>query len=260
MTSIFRSFLVASGIFVAFAAVQPATHAQGFGGAFSSLFSDEDDDDTPVDVSASIADIYLEKNIVTLLGDVVVSKKEHRITCNKMEVFLKKETEKTDDEKKADAKKEEPKPAAVAVPAVEKNGEQDAKKDDKKDDDEGKQTISKLVCTGDVAYRNQKPDKPEDASIALSNKGDYDDENGMIVMTEGHSNPESELSKAVYDDIVRVVGKDMIKQYPIMKQGPNWIIGDKIEIFLKDGNHMRVVNPKASSNKAFNTNSTRSNR
>ena len=260
MTSIFRSFLVASGIFVAFAAVQPATHAQGFGGAFSSLFADEDEDDTPVDVSASIADIFLEKNIVTLLGDVVVAKKEHRITCNKMEVFLKKDTDEKKEEKKAGTKKEEPKPAAVAVPAVKKDGGQDAKNDDKKEEDEVKQTISKLVCTGDVAYRNQKPDKPEDASIALANKGDYDDENGIIVMTEGHSNPESELSKAVYDDIVRVVGKDMVKQYPIMKQGPNWIIGDKIEIFLKDGNHMRVVNPKASSNKAFNTNSTRSNR
>ncbi|MBR5680916.1 MAG: hypothetical protein IKX19_09720, partial [Clostridia bacterium] len=55
MTSIFRSFLVASGIFVAFAAVQPATHAQGFGGAFSSLFSDDDEDNAPVDVSANIA-------------------------------------------------------------------------------------------------------------------------------------------------------------------------------------------------------------
>ena len=261
MTSIFRSFLVASGIFVAFAAVQPATHAQGFGGAFSSLFSDDDEDNAPVDVSANIADIFLEKNIVTLLGDVVVAKKEHRITCNKMEVFLKKDTEKKEDEKKADAKKEEAKPDAVAVPAVKKDGEQDAKKDDKKEEDEEKQTISKLVCTGDVAYRNQKPDKPEDASIALSNKGDYDDESGIIVMTEGHSNPESELPKAVYDDIVRVVGKDMVKQYPIMKQGPNWIVGDRIEIFLKDGNHMRVVNPKASSNKAFtNMNKTGSNR
>ena len=90
MTSLFRSLLVASGIFAAFAAVQPAARAQGFGGAFSPLFSDDEDEDkSPVDVSASIADIYLEKNIVTLLGDVVVAKKEHRITCNKMEVFLK---------------------------------------------------------------------------------------------------------------------------------------------------------------------------
>ena len=255
MTSIFRSFLVASGIFVAFAAVQPATHAQGFGGAFSSLFSDDEEDNAPVDVSANIADIFLEKNIVTLLGDVVVAKKEHRITCNKMEVFLKKDTEKDDDEKKAEAKKEEPKP--VAQPAVKKDGDQEEKKDKKEEDGEN-QTISKLVCTGDVAYRNQKPDKPESASIALANKGDYDDENGIIVMTEGHSNPENELPKAVYDDIVRVIGKNMINMYPIMKQGPNWIVGDKIEIFLRDGNHMRVVNPKASSNRSFTTNTNKS--
>lgn len=262
MTSIFRSFLVASGIFAAFAAVQPATHAQGFGGAFSSLFSDEDDDKSPVDVSASVADIFLEKNIVTLLGDVVVAKKEHRITCNKMEVFLKKEAEKTEEEKKAEAEKkaaEAAKPAAkpAVEPAVKKADEKEAKKDDRKDDDEMNQTISKLVCTGDVAYRNRKPDKPENESIALAAKGDYNDESGIIVMTEGHTNPQNELPKDVYEDIVRVVGKDMVKQFPIMKQGQNWIIGDRIEIFLRDGNHMRVINPKASSNKAFNTNTTR---
>lgn len=267
MTSLFRSLLVASGIFAAFAAVQPAARAQGFGGAFSSLFSDDEDEDkSPVDVSASIADIYLEKNIVTLLGDVVVAKKEHRITCNKMEVFLKKETEKTEEEKKAEAEKKAAEAAAAAAkptakpavePAVKKDDEKEAKKDEK-EDDEMNQTISKLVCTGDVAYRNRNPEKPENESIALAAKGDYDDESGIIVMTEGHSNPQSELPKEIYEDIVRVVGKETIKLYPIMKQGQNWIVGDKIEIFLHDGNHMRVINPKASSNKAFTTNSTRS--
>ena len=266
MTSLFRSLLVASGIFAAFAAVQPTARAQGFGGAFSSLFSDDEDEDkSPVDVSASIADIYLEKNIVTLLGDVVVAKKEHRITCNKMEVFLKKETEKTEEEKKAEAEKKAAEAAAAAKPtakpavepAVKKDDEKEAKKDEK-EDDEMNQTISKLVCTGDVAYRNRNPEKPENESIALAAKGDYDDESGIIVMTEGHSNPQSELPKEIYEDIVRVVGKETIKLYPIMKQGQNWIVGDKIEIFLHDGNHMRVINPKASSNKAFTTNSTRS--
>ena len=252
MTSIFRSFLVASGIFAAFTAVQPALHAQGFGGAFSSFFAeDEDDDNSPVDVSANVADIYLEKNIITLLGNVIVDKKGTKITCNKMEIFLKDKSEKSDDEEKEKKAEEKPAPKPAAVAVGESAAKQDGK--EKKDDDGMNQNISKLVCTGDVVYRQQKPENPDDDSLALSNKGDYDEKTGIIVMTGGHANPEEELSKAMYDDIVRVVGKNMVKEYPIMKQGTNWILGDKIEVFVKDRNHMRVINPRVSSNKGLGT-------
>ena len=251
MTSIFRSFLVASGIFAAFTAVQPALHAQGFGGAFSSFFAeDEDDDNSPVDVSANVADIYLEKNIITLLGNVVVDKKGTRITCDKMEIFLKEKTEKSEEEekeKKPEAKPD-PKPAAVSAVKTDEKPEKDGKEDDGMN-----QNISKLICTGDVVYRQQKPDNPNDDSLALAHKGDYDEKTGTIIMTGGHTNPAGELSKAMYDDIVRVVGKNMVKEYPIMKQGTNWILGDKIEIFVKDRNHMRVINPRVSSNKGLST-------
>ena len=254
MTSIFRSFLVASGIFAAFTAVQPALHAQGFGGAFSSFFAeDEDDDNSPVDVSANVADIYLEKNIITLLGNVVVDKKGTRITCDKMEIFLKDKTEKSDEEekeKKSEAKPD-PKPAAVSAVKTDEKQEKDGKEDDGMN-----QNISKLICTGDVVYRQQKPDNPNDDSLALAHKGDYDEKTGTIIMTGGHTNPAGELSKAMYDDIVRVVGKNMVKEYPIMKQGTNWILGDKIEIFVKDRNHMRVINPRVSSNKGLATGTT----
>ena len=261
MTSIFRSFLVASGIFAAFTAVQPALHAQGFGGAFSSFFAeDEDDDNSPVDVSASVADIYLEKNIITLLGNVIVDKKGTKITCDKMEIFLKDKTEKDADEEKEKKAEEKPapKPAAVSAAgtAVKDDGKEEKK--DEKEDGEMNQNISQLICTGDVVYRQQKPDKPDDDSLALAHKGDYDEKTGIIVMTGGHTNPAGELSKAMYDDIVRVVGKNMVKEYPIMKQGTNWILGDRIEIFVKDRNHMRVINPKVSSNKAISTSNTQS--
>ena len=256
MTSIFRSFLVASGIFAAFTAVQPTLHAQGFGGAFSSFFAeDEDDDNSPVDVSANVADIYLEKNIITLLGNVIVDKKGTKITCDKMEIFLKEKTEKDEEEKEKKAEeKPVPRPAVVSAAgaAVKAGGKEEEKKDDK-DEDGVNQNISKLICTGDVVYRQQKPDKPEEDSLALANKGDYDEKTGIIVMTGGHMNPAGELSKAMYDDIVRVVGKNMVKEYPIMKQGTNWILGDKIEIFVKDRNHMRVINPRVSSNKGLGT-------
>ncbi len=252
MTSIFRSFLVASGIFAALTAVQPALHAQGFGGAFSSFFAeDEDDDNSPVDVSASVADIYLEKNIITLLGNVVVDKKGTKITCDKMEIFLKDKSEKDEAEEKEKKAEEKSDPRPAAVSAVKADGKEEKK--DEKEDDGMNQNISQLICTGDVVYRQQKPDKPDDDSLALAHKGDYDEKTGIIVMTGGHTNPGGELSKAMYDDIVRVVGKNMIKEYPIMKQGTNWILGDKIEIFVKDRNHMRVINPRVSSNKGLST-------
>ena len=259
MTSIFRSFLVASGILAAFTAVQPALHAQGFGGAFSSFFAEDDDDDnSPVDVSANVADIYLEKNIITLLGNVIVDKKGTKITCNKMEIFLKEKSEEPSEKEKtekAEATKPEVKPSAVPTDA--KQDGDAGKKSEDDDKEEGmNQNISKLICTGDVVYRQQKPENPDDDSLALANKGDYDETTGIIVMTGGHANPEEELSKAMYDDIVRVIGKNMVKEYPIMKQGTNWILGDKIEIFVKDRNHMRVINPRVSSNKGLSTNTT----
>ena len=265
MTSISRSFLVASAVFAVFALVQPSMHAQGFGGAFSSFFSDDEEEEHPVDVSASIADIYLGRETsdkdkteypdITLLGDVIVDRKDTKITCDKMEIFLKdKNEEKSAGDKDKDKDKEtKPEVKPSAVPA---GGAAAVQKEEKKDkaDDGMNQTISKLVCTGDVVYRQLKNDKSDDDSLALAKKGDYNETTGVIVMTGGHMNPQDELPKAVYNDIVRVVGKDMIKEYPIMKQGTNWIVGDKIEIFVKDRDHMRVINPKVSSNKALSNN------
>ena len=259
MTSIFRSFLVASAVFATFAAVQPSLHAQGFGGAFSSFFSDDvEEDNSPVDVSASIADIYLEKNIITLYENVVVDRKDTKITCDKMEIFLKNKSEEADDEKETEKPKEtkpEVKPSAVSVG---EDGKAVVEKEEKKDKDDGmNQNISKLVCTGDVVYRQKRQDKPDDDSLAMAAKGDYDETTGIIVMTGGHMNPKNELSETVYNDIVRVVGKKMVQEYPIMKQGNDWILGDKIEIFVKDRNHMRVINPKATISNTSKSGSTR---
>lgn len=265
MTSNFRSFLVASAVFAAFAAVQPSLLAQGFGGAFSTFFSDDDkeEDNIPVDVSASIADIYLDKNIITLLENVVVDRRDTKITCDKMEIFLKDKSEEPDDKEKTEKpedKKATPEAKPSAVPAggaASAGGKTADDGKEEKDSDEGiNQSISKLICTGDVVYRQQKEDKPDEDSLALANKGDYDEKTGIIVMTGGHNNPKAELPAAMYNDIVRVVGKDMINEYPIMKQGSTWILGDKIEIFVKDRNHMRVINPKVSSNKALSTSTT----
>lgn len=95
-----------------------------------------------------------------------------------MEIFLKDKSEKEDDEKEKKAKeKPTPKPAAVSVV---KKDEKPEKED--KEGDEMNQNISKLISTGDV-YRQQKPDNPGNVSLALANKGDYEEKTGIIMMT-----------------------------------------------------------------------------
>ena len=69
---------------------------------------------------------------------------------------------------------------------------------------------------------------------------------------------EKRITFIVLARYMQIISDDMIKEYPIMKQGSTWILGDKIEIFVKDRNHMRVINPKVSSNKALTTNTSKS--
>ena len=132
MTFHFRSFLTAAGILVAAAAFQPALHAQGFGGMFSGFkMTGESDDkeDKTTHITAEAADIDLENNIITLLGNVDVDDGTNKITCNNMKVFLKEETdEPADEEKTAGRKDEKPAPAPAAVAAT-------GKTEDKTDDE-----------------------------------------------------------------------------------------------------------------------------
>ena len=228
MSSHLRMILAAAGILAVSAAVQPSLHAQGFGGMFSTFqmngATDDDDEGTTM-ITASAADIDLENNIVTLIGDVVVDDNSSKITCNKMTIYLAEDAADTlvgtaekpaDADPKAEAKKEEKKdetPQAVqADGTVEKS-----KKDD--DDDEGdKKNISKIVCSGDVVYlKRANPDDPNGQDqIAMSDQADYDARKEVIVMTGN----------------------------PVMMQGSNKMYGDRIEIIIKEGNRMRVINPK----------------
>ena len=225
MTSHLRTFLAAAGILTAAAAFQPALHAQGFGGMFSGFQMNgvtEEEQDTSTVITASAADIDLEHNVITLIGDVVVDDGSSKITCNKMTIYL--EEDSADSlvgtaEKPAEAKKEkeEEKPSPAAVTA---DGKETDKKDDKDDDeDEGdKKNISKIVCSGDVVYlKRANPDDPNGQDqVAMSEQADYDARKEVIVMTGN----------------------------PVMMQGANKMYGDRIEIIIKDGNRMRVINPK----------------
>ena len=228
MTSHLRSFLAAAGILAAVGAVQPALHAQGLGGMFSTFKMDgvtENETEASTVITASAADIDLENNIITLIGDVVVDDGSSKITCNKMTIYLEedaadslvgtaeKPAESTDAaDKKVEKEKPAPAPAAVTADGKE------AKKDEKDDDDDDKNNISRIVCSGDVVYlKRANPDDPDGQDqIAMSEHADYDAHKEVIVMTGN----------------------------PVMMQGSNKMYGDRIEVLIKEGNHMRVINPK----------------
>lgn len=224
MTSHLRTFLAAAGILVSAAAFQPALHAQGFGGMFSGFQMNgvkDDDQETSTVITASAADIDLEHDIITLIGDVVVDDGSNKITCNKMTIYLEKNaadslvgTADKPDEDKKDAK---PAPTPAAVKPADEG--KDAKETKKDDEDEGeKKDISKIVCSGDVVYLKRA--NPDDSNgqdqIAMSDQADYDALKEIIVMTGN----------------------------PVMMQGANKMYGDRIEIIIKEGNRMRVINPK----------------
>ena len=229
MSSHLRMILAAAGILAVSAAVQPALHAQGFGGMFSTFqmngATDDEGDGTTM-ITASAADIDLENNIITLIGDVVVDDNSSKITCNKMIIYLAEDAADTlvgtaekpaeAAEPKAEAKKEEKKDETPQ--AVHADGSVDKSKKEDDDEDDDKKNISKIICSGDVVYlKRANPDDPNGQDqIAMSEQADYDAVKEVIVMTGN----------------------------PVMMQGSNKMYGDRIEILIKEGNRMRVINPK----------------
>ena len=226
MSSHLRMILAAAGILAVSAAVQPSLHAQGFGGMFSTFQMNgatDDDDNATTTITASAADIDLENNIVTLIGDVVVDDNSSKITCNKMTIYLAEDAadslvgtaEKPKEAAKPEAKKDEKKDEKPQ--AVQADGTVEKSKKDDDDDDGDKKNISKIVCSGDVVYlKRANPDDPKGQDqIAMSEQADYDLQKEIIVMT----------------------GK------PVMMQGTNKMYGDRIEILVSQGNRMRVINP-----------------
>ncbi|MBR4253768.1 MAG: hypothetical protein IKQ16_01630 [Lentisphaeria bacterium] len=222
MTSPIRIFLAAAGIFAAAAAFQPDLHAQGFGGMFSGLSVNgvtDDETESSTVITASAADIDLEKNIITLIGDVVVDDRKSKITCNKMIIHLEEDAADTlvgtADSPAETATKEEAKPAPAAL----KPGADAADGEEKeKGEEQPGKNISKINCIGDVVYvKRADPDAPNGQDqIAMSEQADYDARTEVIVMT----------------------GE------PVMMQGTNKMYGDRIEILIREGNRMRVINPK----------------
>ena len=230
MTFHFRSFLTAAGILVSAAAFQPALHAQGFGGMFSGFKmnnASDDKEDKTTHITADAADIDMENNIITLLGNVDVDDGTNKITCNNMKVFLKEEADEPDDgEKSAGKKDEKPAPAPAAVAA-------NAKTEDKAEDDEDdspSKSISKIICTGDVVY-TKRSEKPGQDQIAMSDRAEYDAAREVIVMTG-----DPKLNE------LRAQRKEE-NLMPVLKQGTSKMACEKIEILIREGNRMMVTFP-----------------
>ena len=228
MTSPLRIFLAAAGVFAA-AAFQPDLHAQGFGGMFSGLSMNgvtDDETESSTVITASAADIDLENNIITLIGDVVVDDKKSKITCNKMTIYLEEEVE--EPEPAATASAAAPATtygyamnAAPAPSAVSANGTNTNEEEDEEEEDENK-SISKVVCEGDVEYIKRAAPGGQD-QIAKSENAEYDAHKEEIVMT---GSPNGDAG-----------GR------PLMMQGSNKMYGDEIRILIKEGTRMRVINP-----------------
>lgn len=219
MTSHFRSILAVSGALAAAAAFQPALHAQGFGGMFSGLQmnGDSEEEESSTVITASAADIDLENNIIVLIGDVVVDDDTNKITCNKMTIYL--EEDSADSiVGSADKPKEDNRPAAASP--------LETAEEDDEDDDAPKKNISKIVCVGDVVFiKRAKSDNPRaQDQIAMSDQAEYDAVKEEIVMTGDPGAGE--------------------EHRPVMMQGANKMYGDEIRIIIREGNRMRVINPK----------------
>lgn len=231
MTFHLRSFLTAAGILVSAAAFQPALHAQGFGGMFSGFKmtgASDDKEEKTTHITADAADIDMENNIITLLGNVDVDDGTNKITCNNMKVFLKEETDEPDDEKeKSAAGKKDEKPAPAAVAAT---GRTEDKADDDEEDDSPGKSISKIICTGDVVY-TKRSEKPGQDQIAMSDRAEYDAAREVIVMTG-----DPKLNE------LRAQRKEE-NLMPVLKQGTSKMACEKIEILIREGNRMMVTFP-----------------
>ncbi len=251
MKSVFRSILLPVAVFAA-AMLPPAIYAQGFGGfaGFNMGGITEEDSDTPTEITANSADIDLENMVITLVGDVVVDDTVNRITCDKMEIYLEQDAadtligtaEKPEDssdanrEEQANGKASETKDSGTEAAAAEKGDPEE------NGDDEEKKNIRKIICIGNVicTKRAGKDDPDGQDQIAVSGNAEYDVLKDTIILTKAHSNPESVIPKAVFDEMAKQVRSNDIEKNPVMMQGTNWMVGESFTVLIKENNRLKI--------------------
>ena len=205
-------------------APSPEEDEQGLGSLFSS--------DSPADVRADSADIDLENNIVTLIGNVVVDDKKNKITCDKMEITL--------EDDAADnliGSAEKPEDASDEDNAEETRGGEDDEDDE--DDEDG--SIRKIVCIGNVVCTMRDgSDGQGKEQIALCEQAEYDVAKRIVVMTGAHSAPANVIPENVYGVMERQVRKNFLAKSPVMMQDEDWMVGKSFTIFIKEKNRLKV--------------------
>ncbi len=201
----------------------PEDEEQGLGSLFSS--------EKPADVRADSADIDLENNIVTLIGNVVVDDHQNKITCDRMEITLEDDAADTligSAEKPEDALDEE-------------TPEEAPEEDDEDDEDEDTGSIRRIVCVGNVVCTMRDgSDGQGKEQIALCEKAEYDVAKRIVVMTGAHSNPAKILPENVYGGMERQVRKAFLAKAPVMMQDEDWMVGESFTILIKEKNRMKV--------------------
>lgn len=200
----------------------PEEDEQGLGSLFSSGNS--------ADVRADSADIDLENNIVTLIGNVVVDDQKNKISCDKMEITLEDDAADTligSAEKPEDAPDE--------------GKTEEAPEEDDDDDDEDAGSIRKIVCFGNVVCTMRDgSDGQGKEQIALCEQAEYDVAKRIVVMTGAHSAPANVLPENVYGVMERQVRKTFLAKSPVMMQDEDWMVGESFTIFIKEKNRLKV--------------------
>ena len=215
--------------------------AQGLGtfSAFRIGVITEEDSDAPTKITSSSADIDLENNIITLIGNVKVDDGQSVISCDKMEIYLDENAAETlvgEGEKPTDpgssAKNQEKQDSDSAEAA-------DGSEDEDEDDDT--KNIKKIVCIGDVVFKKlaDKDDPDGQDQIAMSGKAEFDVGKEIVVMTGAHSDPAQAIPERIYQSMEDLVRKNIIASHPLMMQGETWVIGERFTVFIRENNRLK---------------------
>ena len=141
--------------------------------------------DTPTKVKAESMDIDINKNQVTLIGNVDVEDQDMGIRCRKMIIYF---VDKKEDEsgKKGAAVKEDKNSGKkdAAVKEDKNSGKKDTKKKSREDDGAANRKVDRIECIGDVEItRSTGEGREKQIQKAFAEKAVYRMQDNMIALT-----------------------------------------------------------------------------
>ena len=128
--------------------------------------------DTPTKVKAESMDIDINKNQVTLIGNVDVEDQDMGIRCRKMIIYF------------VDKKEDESGKKDAAVKEDKNSGKKDAKKKSSEDDEAANRKVDRIECIGDVEItRSTGEGREKQIQKAFAEKAVYRMQDNMIALT-----------------------------------------------------------------------------